>query len=199
MGDAAGRLQSRSLGSSAGIAAAIALIPIGLLIVISFAVYLSGLFQLDHPSTYEQLQRLFETFGYLGGQAGPKALDDASWIVPSMLAILIGVFASDYGARKRLSDKREAPAASTERRVLTLLKIMGAATAAFAFDYIALAVLTVCQNPGLAGHLLGVIGLGIWIIPLGIAVGIFFSSECQATTRSEPTGSRSARPARLKV
>ena len=133
---------------------------------------------------------------------GDSALDDAQWIIPSLLGLLVAVYASDYGARRQLNRLSSSEQASRDERVVIgAINVLAVAIAAFAFFYLFVTVATVIVNGTGYGHILDLAFSCMVVFVLGASVGLFSistperllelndSAKKRATTRLSALGS----------
>jgi len=121
--------------------------------------------------------------------AGTGFLENGEWFLPSMIAILVGAYASDYGARRRLSDDETLLGLGTDTALLNrIISITGSLIAATAVIFAFGAICASLAKPDKLGGVLPIATVTFWIAAFGIALGIFDigapARELQSSVRS---------------
>lgn len=128
---------------------------------------------LSEPGARASVQAILSMIPSTIAGIGHDAAGDAGWILPALLTLLVAIYIADFGQRN-VEDRHISYASRPLPRVFRLLPLMGTVLAAFSANYIALAIATVVIEGKGGGHLIGIVGVGIWIVVFGTVVGAFY-------------------------
>lgn len=158
-------------------------------IPLGFAVSVA-LFSVAAMPSGPAMNRLLPTIGSIivgfTNNAGPAAVADASWILPTLLALVIAVFVADYGQRAERNGGGMGPEVG-------LLSFLGTMIAAFTLNYLGLAIVTSAIGLVEGGHLIGVSALSICVVAFGVAVGTSYVASTKVLLAENKQARRVAR------